>query len=659
MKSIQIFVYGLLAIIIALFISNMLDARFIQDDAYTSFRYVKNFLDGKGLVFNEGERVEGYTSFLWIMILSGSELLDHNLNLDLESAAQLLSIIFSITLLILTYALSKMINRESENNSSLGRFIHEFQNLLPVFLLAFSTPLVYWGVSAMETTLFASLILLSIIFYQNGDKSKPNISFIIVSVLNSLLRPEGLIFFTLIISYKILYNYFDMKRQKGNKSISIIFDKITRKEILFYLIPLIVYVIFRLFYYGYPLPNTFYAKTEFTFQFLQRGINYFFDFASSYLLYGFVLILPLVLFKNRDRLGKFSLLFGIAILWMAIVILIGGDVLPIHRFYLPIMPLIMILFVKAIVEITGQIFSRQKVILPFALICVFILLSLLGYQNYGKQKNEMMNKRSYEAGLVKKMKIYAEWVKERSKHKGRKVSVALSTIGSFSYFSDAKVIDLVGLTDEYTAHNPKEVAGINDELPVLWKERHYNSDYVLSQKPDYIIFPAGAKPSAFAECGVFVQNEFQRNYYIQLFYSDELHQLLPIFTRREVPAQTESCDVRFIKYYINANNDLLNMISSGNKNNLQMILQDCDSVIQFCPSRNADALTLKGLAFYHAGQIPEAEQYLKKAVELDSANSIARIYLKNIYVKSGKIKEAVNMMTQIKRYSPDALPNLN
>jgi arabinofuranosyltransferase len=40
-------------------------ARWTSDDAYIVFRYASNLADGHGLVFNAGERVEGYTCFLW------------------------------------------------------------------------------------------------------------------------------------------------------------------------------------------------------------------------------------------------------------------------------------------------------------------------------------------------------------------------------------------------------------------------------------------------------------------------------------------------------------------------------------------------------------------------------------------------------------------
>ena len=44
-------------------------AWFLTDDAFISFRYVRNLLEGHGLVFNPGEYVEGYTNFLWILEL--------------------------------------------------------------------------------------------------------------------------------------------------------------------------------------------------------------------------------------------------------------------------------------------------------------------------------------------------------------------------------------------------------------------------------------------------------------------------------------------------------------------------------------------------------------------------------------------------------------
>ena len=38
------------------------------DDAYISYRYADNAVRGLGVVFNPGERVEGYTNFAWTAI---------------------------------------------------------------------------------------------------------------------------------------------------------------------------------------------------------------------------------------------------------------------------------------------------------------------------------------------------------------------------------------------------------------------------------------------------------------------------------------------------------------------------------------------------------------------------------------------------------------
>ena len=52
-----------------IFIVLCLQQPIVQDDAYISFRYADNYLAGHGLVYNTGERVEGYTNFFWIITL--------------------------------------------------------------------------------------------------------------------------------------------------------------------------------------------------------------------------------------------------------------------------------------------------------------------------------------------------------------------------------------------------------------------------------------------------------------------------------------------------------------------------------------------------------------------------------------------------------------
>ena len=45
---------------------------FATDDAFISFRYSARLLAGEGLTWNPGERVEGYTDFLWVVLLAGA-----------------------------------------------------------------------------------------------------------------------------------------------------------------------------------------------------------------------------------------------------------------------------------------------------------------------------------------------------------------------------------------------------------------------------------------------------------------------------------------------------------------------------------------------------------------------------------------------------------
>src|SRR3989442_1472314 len=54
-----------------LFAYNVRLGYFLGDDSFISFRYARHLAAGRGLVWNPGERVEGYTNFLWVILMAG------------------------------------------------------------------------------------------------------------------------------------------------------------------------------------------------------------------------------------------------------------------------------------------------------------------------------------------------------------------------------------------------------------------------------------------------------------------------------------------------------------------------------------------------------------------------------------------------------------
>src|SRR4029450_300392 len=70
------------------------------DDAFISMRYGKNLADGNGLVYNPGERVEGYSNLAWTLILAGLHKISPE-PLELAKATGILLGVLALPFLIL------------------------------------------------------------------------------------------------------------------------------------------------------------------------------------------------------------------------------------------------------------------------------------------------------------------------------------------------------------------------------------------------------------------------------------------------------------------------------------------------------------------------------------------------------------------------------
>jgi len=81
------------------------------DDAFISFRYAQNLVSGHGLVFNVGERVEGYTNFLWTLLIAGGL----STGFSAEGTAQVLGVMFYLGTVVLLLAVP--LGRESRSRA--------------------------------------------------------------------------------------------------------------------------------------------------------------------------------------------------------------------------------------------------------------------------------------------------------------------------------------------------------------------------------------------------------------------------------------------------------------------------------------------------------------------------------------------------------------
>jgi arabinofuranosyltransferase len=477
-KSLQIFtIFSFISSAIVLVIHSRY-FNIIVDDAYISFRYASNLAAGNGLVYNHGEHVEGYTNFLWVLILG----LADRLGFDIPTAAQFLGIGVSIACLAVVYCLSRTFQVQKK-----------WSSFLAIWFLVLNGSFAFWVTGGLEVPLFTFLLLSASYIYVLSQKKQDRRILITSSVLWGMVylaRPEGALLFLL----NILYHIVQINRNQKIHSWCDLFDFIFPGSLI-----IALHLGWRMDYYGYPFPNTFYAKvgSDFIDQ-INRGLIYTGDFFKAY---GIIFIPVPILYLLRRSTLKFPLdyLLLLSAGYTTYVVGIGGDSLQSFRFLVPVLPVLYLIaqdswnqiFVSPPGFIHRQWPVRLTRILSFIIIglCLATTLSiskrgvyLLEYASIGgtwvpTASNEDINLGWKQAGL---------WLKSNTPIDYK---IAVQPAGYIPFYSQRFTLDMLGLSDTHIAHLPIKTGG--------GKAGHekWDGNYILSRQPEIIILGMGVYPA--------------------------------------------------------------------------------------------------------------------------------------------------------------------
>jgi len=429
----------------------------ISEDAYILFRSIEQLFAGNGPIWNPHERVQVFTSPLWFWVLSFFRLFSSDIFLITIVASSLL---WFFTLVIL----KKLFN----NNKTF---------LTAILLFSASIGFFDYTSSGLENPLAYFLISLYIFYYNklfsNKNKklvdihlnSKKHFVKIILFIFGLLICVRHDLMLLLLPSiiyvlwqYQLLY--------KKRKWILILFVSF---------LPIIMWTLFALVYYGFPLPNTAYAKLNIDISkitIIKQGLKYFlvsikFDIITIIVICA-ALFFSLIKFSKKNHFNY--IIYGIALNLMYIVY-VGGDFM-LGRFlsYSYMVSVIVILLKKS----TSFTINPQHQYYLWIVIILYLFIypgtPLKTPLDYSYQKIHLgvANERGYyfkDQSLYRyilnkgKKKYFPIGNFARNGYKFRKNSspiIIKYNIGIFGYWAGNKkiIIDILALSDPLLARMP-------------------------------------------------------------------------------------------------------------------------------------------------------------------------------------------------------------
>lgn len=296
------------------------------DDSYIFYRYAENWADGIGLVFNRGEHVEGYSSFLWTALLA----LEHAAGLSLPTAAPALGLVTAVACIVLVAHAAR---------SLLGRVLAAMAVALA---LGLSVPLAFYAASGMDAPLGA-LVLTGAVMAAAAHVGQParfrTVALAVALIALVLVRAEGFAYALLIAA-----GTFGLERRQGRAALVAPAVAAATTVAVFAV---------RVAVYGALLPATVTAKGYFGHVLSQGSPRPVAHVIKVGLMYeGVVLLLALavvalaiaVAWRRRQRIPPLAVLGALAVaLNVTVTVLNSGDWMVNRRLLVPALPLVALL----------------------------------------------------------------------------------------------------------------------------------------------------------------------------------------------------------------------------------------------------------------------------------------------------------------------------
>ncbi len=472
-------------IALILMLAHALSFRFVIDDAFISFRYAQNLVDGHGLVFNIGQRVEGYSNFLYVLWSA----VGLRLGVDALLWGRIWSTLAMGGLLAMLPGIVRQLAPEVNAHRALPGKVAQM-------LMALTGAVACWMLAGLETAFFA---LFTVWAWRSALKRQ---SFLagIAGLLLILTRPEGpalaFIFsaWSLLPSDHLSTGHYGKNRKKWLGPILLVTGMAT-------------FFIWRHSYFGWWLPNTYYAKTgDLAGQFktgLPYGLGFLVWYGGGILIAAIVAVLRggTSLILRRDMLATLATV----IIWSVYVVMVGGDMLGMHRFFVPVLPLLLT-WLTALLSGTSWL-SRPR----SALVTLMIMALLLLPASFRGKERRLISIHMSEANL-------AGWIlagDAMAKHLPAGSTIALGPAGYIPYVTGFETLDYFGLVVPEISHKDVDFAH-----GYAGHEKH-DGGYLLSREPDFFLIGnvditdgprEGLIPVLAMEKDIVIDERFGRNY---------------------------------------------------------------------------------------------------------------------------------------------------